>query len=145
MQNGEDVLSDDVSDRQSGVDPDIHLVRRTGAPPLRIRGHIVCQHSAGGAHADLWISLWTLARIGFVVHCAHPIREGAQTIAARVETLAAANEWLEQQCVELNAQDTTSGDLIAALHEQHFKWRVERFLQLAGSAMAEWPAKVRDL
>lgn len=147
MQNGADILDEaETVIAAAGSQADIQLVRRTGAPPLRIRGRKVCEHALGGADADLWIGLWRLARSGFVVHCAVPVSGGARVVAARATGLEAAGEWLEGQCAELLTAPVEGGsDLIAVLHGQHFKWRVERFLQLAGRSMSAWPAKVRDL
>ncbi|MEM9342521.1 MAG: hypothetical protein AAGA87_05705 [Pseudomonadota bacterium] len=132
-----------VSD-PTGSEAEIHLVRRTGAPPLRIRGQRVCHRSAGAVDEGIWIALWALSRSGFVVHCALPTSDGTQTIAAKAKNLDAAMAWLEEQCADLEGQEGPEGDLIAALHHQQFKWRVQVFLQLAGGAMADWPAKVRD-
>lgn len=124
----------------------IHLLSRSGAPPLRFSGRCLFLSEVPCGRSVIFVSLWEKRKSGFVVaHSLSPYGQGHRT-ALSVGTLEEAIEHLEHYCEDLSpptaARPEENADCILSSLLDTFSnlARHDMFLNLCGSAMATWDA-----
>ncbi len=127
---------------------DIHLVRRTGAPPIRISGRPLFHHSKSPyLDAELFLSIFQLRKGGFVVSHSVLSQFEWESFALRVASLEDAMSAVESYCADLADLRETLGRETAVTVEglieamtlyQRRTGQIRAFLALAGEALAAW-------
>lgn len=128
------------------VEWEMHLVHRTGAPPLRFSGRLVYYDTMGDVEAEIYVGLWEKRRNGFVIDHALPRELPPGRAAISVRSLPEAIDALEAFCQALqgSSRGGTLSDkgldatLCAIVAEQLCQSRVQDFLNLSGLALAQW-------
>ncbi|MEM7520407.1 MAG: hypothetical protein AAF307_05155 [Pseudomonadota bacterium] len=124
----------------------MHMIRRSGAPPLRFSGRRISHHTLRAGIGQSYISLWEMRRRGYVLEHSIPTQGNGVSAVLSVPSVADAVAALDAFCDELSngPEDTAaeSGGARSAMHAifeaQVRVSRVQSFLTIAGAALAQW-------
>lgn len=126
---------------------DIQLVTRAGAPPLRFSGRLLSFHCLGVNSTAEYIKLWQMRRGGYILEHSVPTQGPKHTVTLSISSVAEAAADLESFCAELeeshldvlaSVSKTPSDAAIALFKCQVENSRVRDFLNLSGTALAQW-------